>query len=568
MHRNPHPVLVLMLLGLLSVSAGTARADAAEPNDADAAAGAPTTAPTEAQTEDVAAPAADEAPARRWGRITVIPGYQTTNVDGSAARAGLYVRPFSSFVLSLRDVDLFYNDFDVLDARALDLFGDRWNAYTSLWLPPWLPGEIRGDWQRAEFFAEPYVQGNAWSSRDSQRYQLRLHPFTRTTITADYRDQHVDLRNLGRVARQDWDAQDYNVGLGFSLGPGKLTFDAGGLDFSDRTGDTRDSNTVHVGVGYDAMFGRQLAVGGRFRWANLDLAGPGQDSEFWLLGLYALYQPSNRLSLQARYRYRNIDLGPTLNAYTTASSGAEVSAAYRLSPRLRVQGGMAFTSYERLNALQSRTEHPNETRLWARADYLGGRDLRASLRYEFRTLNNLDRSVEPFVFDSRPLFIDREHRLDARASMRLGQSGLLYGFWQNRLRQLDARDMSHLFGMVGVGASYPVLPTVNVTGDLYYHYYNLNFDPVSGQDADSTVFHLGANWLPARDWAVNADYHRMDIWNGSDADQDAFGFRVSWAFAANQALELGYRMEDYTNGSWPFTGYDLDLLRLNVQTSF
>lgn len=496
--------------------------------------------------------------------IDVEAGGWFESVDGNDARAGLYVRPTTHPWLSIHDLDLrLPSEFDLLDVYARRLFGENDDGFVAFWTPG-LPTMLRWSWQHATFFPEPLAAPAVSGSRSGTSYELRMYPLPGLTFGLAYQNQGVLLPGLLRTAFIDYDLEDLRADVNFPLGPGDLAFDFGALNYRDRFPGRPSSTTHQYGLKYSVAPGSRWFFSADARWAAISQPGL-PDSDLFVLGFAGRYVPARNLRLDGRLRFRDINLGPTANAFVAQSLTGGATVSYRPWTPLTLRLGVDRSAIDRLDAAQAAVDTMGETRVNARAEYRGPSSLRASATYKYRRLDSQSPSAAPAIGDPSPLLADTEQQLSLRASGMVGAGGLAYGLWQWREREWSTRSILHQTQQLGVGVSYPLSPRLSVSGDLLYSVVGSNQPALSGSDADSFVAHFGFAWQPSDQWRMNADYHRVEGYYGENTGQDFFSFGCEVDLGSDFGLSFGYRREDYTNAAFPVLRFDTDVLDVSLR---
>lgn len=497
----------------------------------------------------------------------IMPSYHSSRVSGSRPRAGLYGRRYTGLTLSILDLNLLtQSGFDALDLWADDLWGDNYDGRLALWAESF-PGTLRLEWDRAVFFQDPLAPAPAPSTRSNMKLTARARPATGWMITGTYSHGLVNYPSQTREGAARYNTAEFGGTLAVPLGRGTIEVHASNWDYRERAGLQPGSRTHQYGILYNAPLSSRWAVGAAARWATV--AQPGfPNSDLFSARAYGYYQPAHNLTTELRLRFRDLDLGPTRNAYVTKSFGAAGQVTWHPIQPVRLRVGLERRDMERLNAVQSAVEKPHETRFWVRADYRGPRSLRATLKYDLRSLDNLPPSAAPLMGDPRSLFVNNDQRLDLRASAAVGAGGLAYGFWQHRAREDDRRGIRHTGDFLGVGASYPLSSRLTLAGDLYWQMIDTNQAALAGFDSDAFVAHVGCGWNPARRLRLSADYSRVEGYFGEDADRNLFACGLDWDLAAGGTLRLSFQRDEYESTLFTGQDYDADLLNVSYLASF
>ncbi len=391
-------------------------------------------------------PAAE--PNQRTNGAVIAPSYTATEIDGSLARAGLYVTPYSAFGLDILDVDLVdHNGFDFLDVWADDLLTKRFDGMLQI-NTPGLPFMARGWLEQASFFGDPTAAAPRVGHRLQSGVMARFRPAPWTSFSMGYVSDSLNQPTNARIGLINYGADTFYGESALKLGPGVLQFRAENLNYRSRMPGMASNHQNSYRLGYQAMVGERAMVGGTAQWANLTQAGA--KSSLFAFGLTGQYQPAKNLWTEARFRFRDVDLRPTANAYTAKSTGGTASLTWRPWQRARFTLGGDYTSYERVNAVQAALETPNQLKFWLRGDYRGPKNLRVIGEYQHRALDNLSLSAVPLIGNASPLFADLEPGSRCARRPRSGRRRA-YGFWQWRSQSFDARAFDRTMMNVGAG---------------------------------------------------------------------------------------------------------------------
>ena len=514
----------------------------------------------------VAVYAQDEEPVKNTNSAILAPQYSISEISGNAARAGLYATPYSAFGLDILDVDLVDgHGFDFLDVYANDLLTPRYDGLMQF-NAPGTPFVVRGWIDGADFFGDPLAAAPRVGHRLHRGAMARYRPLPWTSFSMDYTHESLNQPVNSRIGLLNWQTQSFSGETGLRLGPGVLQLRAENLDFRSKMPTIASTHQNNYLLGYQAMLGSRWVVGASMQWANLTQAGA--KSSLFAMGLNGSYQPAKNLWTEAKFRFRDIDLRPTANAYVAKTTGGSGSITWRPWRHTRLAAGADYTSYERLNAVQTGLERPNQLRFWTRADYRGPQSLRVVGEYQHRALDNLAISSVPLIGNPSPLFADLEQRLSLRATAMVGEGGVAYGFWQWRDQSFDARAFTRTIMNLGAGVNYPVLPNLQVSADLYYLTYDTNAAFAAGADADGLVSHVGLSYQPDSVWRFWADYHRADSYFGSNADQGVASAGIAANLGEGRELQFKYSRDDYTDQVFPGLGYDADLFNFRYVQPF
>lgn len=505
-------------------------------------------------------------PDHRSNGAVVAPSYTATEIDGNLARAGLYAVPYSAFGLDVLDVDLVdHNGFDFLDIWADDLFTKRFDGMLQI-NTPGVPFMARGWLEQASFFGDPTAAAPRVGHRLQSGVTARFRPYPWTSFQLGFTSDSLNQPTNARIGLINYGAQTFYGETALQLGPGVLQLRAENLSYQSRM-PTIPSNTQSTyRVGYQAMLGSRSSIGATAQWGNLSQGGAR--SSLFAFGLTGQYQPARNLWTEARFRFRDVELRPTANAYTAKSTGGTASLTWRPWQRTRFTLGGDYTSYERLDAVQAALERPNQLKFWVRGDYRGPKNLRLIGEYQYRALDNLSLSAVPLIGNASPLYADLEHRLSLRASSTIGAGGVAYGFWQWREQSFDARAFDRTIMNAGAGVSYPLLRNLQVTADLYYLSYDTNAAFMAGTEADGLVSHIGLSYQPDSVWRLWTDYHRSDGYAGENADSGVASAGVAANLGDGRELQFRYSRDDYTNQVFPGLAYDTDLFNFRYVQPF
>ncbi len=487
-------------------------------------------------------------------------------ISGNGAQAGRYLAPHSEIGFNVDDLSLRGADgFDALDLWAHGLFGYNQRGLLQVWTKE-IPARLRVNYGRSLFVSEPgLVQPLA--SRSGVSYDLLVRPATWMAVSGGYRNDNDRLGILARggsiVNRgtEAWGALNIDTGYGVLGGYFSTS------DFRDRAPGQPSNQTTQYGVTYDGVFGRQWALSGGAKWAEIRIPGAAKSTVF-LAGMSGSYQAASNLSFDARWRYRDVTWGPTRNAYLGRSNGGGASVTYRPWKPMTLRAGFEISELQRFNALQTALEKPGETRFWVRADYRGSRSLKASASYQLRSLSRLAASTVPNIADTSPLFMDTDQRVDVRASRMVGGSGLGYAFYQYRQLHSDARAIDSAVGTVGLGLTMPLTHSLTGTLDWYYRYATNSQLSMAGMGTDTVVTHVGLGWQPGARWHMAADYHWVNSYYGQSADNHFIAATLGYNAGRNSTFELSYSRDGYDGGLFPGLDYDADVFRLSLVNRF
>ncbi|MBI5833247.1 MAG: hypothetical protein HZB16_13200 [Armatimonadetes bacterium] len=488
-------------------------------------------------------------------------------VSGNAAQAGRYLAPHAEVGFSVDDLSLRAADgFDALDLWAHGAFGYNQRNLLQVWTHE-IPARLRVNYGRSLFVSEPTLLGQPLGSRSSVSYDLLVRPATWAAVSGGYRN---DNDRLGLLARggtimnrgtEAWGALNIDTGMGVLGGYFSTS------DYRDRAVGQPSSSTLQYGVNYDGVFGKQWALAGGARWAEIRIPGAPKSTVF-LAGVSGSYQASSNLSFDARWRYRDVVWGPTQNAYLGRSNGGGASLTYRPWKPMTVRAGFEISELQRFNATQTALEKPGETRFWVRADYRGGRSLKASASYQLRSLSRLAVSAVPGITNTAPLFADSDQRVDLRASRMIGGSGLGYAFYQYRQIHSDTRAIDSAVGTVGVGLTMPLSHSLTGTTDWYYRYATDSQLSMAGLGTDTVVAHVGLGWQPGPRWHMTADYHWVNSYYGQAASDHYIAATLGYDAGKNSTFQLSYSRDGYDGGLFPGLDYDADIFRFSLVNKF
>lgn len=494
---------------------------------------------------------------------TVEYGYDAWMLGGSRPQAGRWVRPESTPWFSLSDVDARSDTwFDAVDFTLRRAFADDYSGEFTLWSAN-VPSRWRAGFRRGRFVPEPSV--GLLGSRGSLYFEGWISPVFGMLVELGYQNETVKLPGLARPMWALYDADEFRASASLPLGVGDLYAEFSNLNYRDRTPFQSASRTHQYGLTYSVMPGPRWLFGASGRWAEIDQPAVAA-SRLFSAGLTARFAPAHNLIFDSRLTFRDVTLGPTLNAYVAESLAGSATVTWHPWRRVNLKAGGERAAYERLDALQA-VEYFGETKVWARADYRGNDGLRASARYQYRDLDGVDPTAVPGAFSTAALFCDREHQVDLRASVALRETGLAYGFYQWRERAWQGRGLTASQHTAGVGVAWPLGPRFQLSGDVFYAAYGSSAPGTAGLDADGFVYHVGALWTPLAWWQVTADYHRAESYFGENADQDFLSAGCDLDLGGGRWLRFGYRREDYTNATFGGLTYDADVVSVSLKST-
>ncbi|MCC7493592.1 MAG: hypothetical protein IT204_14655 [Fimbriimonadaceae bacterium] len=494
-------------------------------------------------------------------------GWRLQGTDGFRPRAGQYVAPWTGVTLDIERFDLRTpKGYDVIDVWTRDFLGERSDAMVALWNPA-LPMMLRATWDRAMFFNEPLAPLPGLSRRTNTAYDLRVRPGLGSRVGTWFKQERVNHPTQIREGAYSYSTEEFGGSFDLPLGPGVLGLKANSLAFRERVAGRLPSQTQMYDISYHAVLGSRWLFGGAAQWTLLRQPGLA-GSELFQAGAMASYQPAKNLWTEARFTLRDIDLGPTANAYVTKSLGGGLSLIWKPSTTITWRGGLERQQLERYNAIQSAVEKPHETRAWTRLDFRTKHNLRVSGEYQFKTVNNLDNSAAPLIGDARPLFLDTEHKLKMRGSLNLGPSGMAYGFFQHRYRRAQARGFGETMQSYGLGYSYALTPQVSLSGDVYFRDLSVSSATLTGLDADGLVLHAGIAWQPSLKWRLWADYNLSESYYGDDTDQHYVNAGLTTALGGGRELRFTYQLQDLDSTLLPGLRYDTNILNFSFASPF
>ncbi len=516
-----------------------------------------------AQNEELLAEAAKAPPVSG----TISPYVQVAGVSGESAWAGRYLAPNSEIGLDIHDFSLRGDDgFDTFDLWARGLFGNQRSILAQLWTRN-IPARLRVRYNRHAFVGDPWLGSSPLASDSAASADLMVRPTHWIAITGGLRRDENLIGAVARGDRLDYRVQDAWAGLSVDTGIGVLGANFSTSDFTDYGTMQPSTSTQAYGLSYDAVLGTRISVSGTAKWARV--RRPGSDtSTIFAGGLAGSYSFGPNLEVHGRYRYRDLDYGPTANAYLARSQTGGASVTWRPSRAFTVRAGLDFTEGQRFNALQNHVEKPRERRAYARAEYRASHDLRVSLAYQRRDRSSLWPSARPYMFDNSVLFYDTDQKLDLRFSRQIGVEGLGYAFYQYRELSNDARGLNTVVGNVGLGVSVPITRGLIGSADWFYRYTNAAAKLPSGLGTDSLVLHAGLGWQPASKWRVAADYHWVRSFHGQSTDGSYLALGVGWQASDRSSFELTYSRDGYDGGLFPQQDYDTDVVRFTYRNTF
>jgi hypothetical protein len=486
---------------------------------------------------------------------------------GDKAFGQRYVRAWSGFdvgveALRLRDA----KGFDTFDLWSHDLGSPRFDNLATLWTHG-VPARIRFQWDRAVFYGDPLLASPSESTRSNTSTDALVRPAPWAVVKGGYRIENVNIGALARGGLINDRIQTVGVGTDVKVGPGSLGLNFESLAYRERATAEPSSLTNQLGAAYDAVLGHQWLLGANARWVRIHQDGRAASTMF-LASANGSFLASRRFWLDGGLNYRDITLGPTLNAYVGKASGGNGRFTWRPSRQLAVRGGIERTEFQRYNFTQTTLEKPHETKLNLRADYRGQGGLRWSAAYQGRGLNNLSPSAVPGLTNDSELFIDSEHKIDLRLSTNVGDGGLAYGFWQYHQLHNKMRDIDQTIGTLGTGVSYPVTEDLLFASDVYYRYLNNNQTAIDGQAPNTLVGRVGLAFNPSPRWHVNADYSRVECYGGQQADQNWLTAGIAWDPGHGHSLSLSYNRNSYDGGTLPGLAYQTDVLKILFNSNF
>jgi hypothetical protein len=494
--------------------------------------------------------------------------YQLLDLSGNRGQAARYLRPRTEFGIDINRLGLFsQGGYRMLDVDAVNLASESSRGDLALWghRVPW---RVRAHAEQWRFVADPGQANPTVATRRALDYDALIRPTGWLALRAGYRSATNNLGVFSRGGLLKYAASDANGGLDVKTKYGTFGLEMSSLDYRDRATGQPSALTLQYGLNYDVVLGSRLALGADARWARIKPTAGQAASDLFTVGASGLFQVSNHLAVEGAWRFRDLQLGPTLNGYVGKHSSGSATITYRPARGLSLRAGAEQSGFQRYNALQTAVDKPSETRAWARADYRGQRGLRLSAAYQLRSLDGLKASVVPGLTDALPLFQDSEQRCDLRASRMVGRTSLLYGFYQWRQLRSDARDLDHIVGTTGVGLSGALARRVQYSTDLYYRYATSGQTALAGLGADTFVLHAGLGWAPQNDLRLAADYHRVSTFYGQSADEDYVAASCTWQATKEAALAVTYHREGYEGSALPTLSYDADVFKVTFTNKF